>query len=114
MTPEEVRAVRRALGWSQRRLGEELGVSRFAVCHWEAGRRHPRNRHVVTMRELVMQENITSVSANEGKVILNRQAQKYLGMTGDELVRRHRAGEIEDADRTDVIRVALLIPLAEQ
>lgn len=54
------------------------------------------------------------VSADEGQAILNRQAEKYLGMTGDEFVRRYRAGEIEDADRTDVIRVALLIPLAEQ
>ena len=39
---------------------------------------------------------------------------KYLGMSGDEFVRRYRAGEIEDADRSDVIRVAMLIPLAER
>jgi len=54
------------------------------------------------------------VSRREGAEILDRQAKKYLGMSGDEFVRRYRAGEIEDADRSDVIRVAMLIPLSER
>ena len=57
---------------------------------------------------------IQYVSRQQGKRILDRQARKYLGMSGEEFVRKYRAGEIEDADRSDVIRVAMLIPLAER
>ena len=54
------------------------------------------------------------VSRRQGRKILDRQARKYLGMSGEEFVRKYRAGEIEDPDRSDVIRVAMLIPLAER
>jgi hypothetical protein len=54
------------------------------------------------------------VSRQRGKKILDRQARKYLGMSGDEFVRKYRAGEVEDPDRTDVRRVAMLIPLADR
>ena len=57
---------------------------------------------------------IKYVSRQRGKRILDRQARKYLGMSGEEFARQYRAGEIEDADRSDVIRVAMLIPLAER
>ncbi len=57
---------------------------------------------------------IKYVSRAQGVNILDRQARKYLGMSGPEFVRKYRAGEIEDRDHTDVARVALLIPLAEQ
>lgn len=53
------------------------------------------------------------VTRRRGKAILDRQAKKYLGMSGQEFVRRYRAGEIEDADRSDVARVAMLIPMSE-
>jgi hypothetical protein len=59
-------------------------------------------------------QGVTYVSRREGAEILDRQARKYLGMSGAEFVRRYRAVEIEDADRTDVLRVAMLIPLAER
>jgi len=35
----ELRAIRGRLGWSQRRMGAELGVSNAAICRWEAGNR---------------------------------------------------------------------------
>ena len=54
------------------------------------------------------------VSREEGAKILDRQARKYLGMSGHEFVRKYRMGQIEDPDRNDVIRVAMLIPLAEK
>ncbi len=46
--------------------------------------------------------------------ILDRQARKYLGMSGEEFIRKYRAGEIEDPDRTEVLRVSILIPMAER
>ncbi|HEU0115516.1 MAG TPA: hypothetical protein VFQ80_12610 [Thermomicrobiales bacterium] len=54
------------------------------------------------------------VSVAEGERILDRQAQKYLGMSGAEFARRYRAGTIEEPDRSEVIRVAMLLPLAER
>ena len=33
-----IRTVRKARGWSQKQLGEMLGVSLQYVCHWEKGR----------------------------------------------------------------------------
>lgn len=57
---------------------------------------------------------IKYVSQHEGAVILDRQARKYLGMSGNEFVQRYRAGKIEDLESTNVARVAMLIPLAER
>ena len=53
------------------------------------------------------------VSRNEAIQILDRQARTYLGISGEEFVRRYRAGEIEDPDRTEVILLATLIPLTD-
>jgi hypothetical protein len=58
-------------------------------------------------------QGIKYVSRQQGAKILDRQARKYLGMSGDEFVRRYRAGEIEDPDRSAVVRLAMLIPLSE-
>ena len=54
------------------------------------------------------------VTREEGIAILDRQARKRLGMSGEEFVRRFQAGEIEDTDRSDVILVAMLIPFADE
>lgn len=37
MTPADLKDARHALGWSQTRLAEELGVSRRIVQYWESG-----------------------------------------------------------------------------
>lgn len=53
------------------------------------------------------------VSVSEGKRLLDRQARKYLGMSGQEFARKYNAHEIPDPDRSDVIRVAMLLPFTE-
>ncbi len=53
------------------------------------------------------------ITPEEGKEIFERQARKYMGMSGEEFIRRYRAGEIEDPDRSEVIIVSMLIPFAE-
>jgi len=37
MTPAILKSIRAALGWSQTRLAEELGVARNTVTRWEMG-----------------------------------------------------------------------------
>jgi hypothetical protein len=59
------------------------------------------------------QPGITYISKQEGECLLDQQAQKYLGMSGVEFKRLYRAGQIPDSDRSDVIRVSMLIPLSE-
>lgn len=60
------------------------------------------------------EKGIKYVSRHEGRAILDRQARKYLNMSGEEFVRDYRAGRIADPNRSEVRRVAMLIPLAEQ
>jgi len=59
------------------------------------------------------QNGIKYITRAEGKKILDRQARKQLGMSGEEFVRKYRAGELGDYDHFAVTRVSLLIPLGE-
>lgn len=52
------------------------------------------------------------ISPAHGKRLLDRQARRYLKMSGAEFVAKYRAGEIPDPDRSEVVRVAMLIPFA--
>ncbi len=54
------------------------------------------------------------VTRRRGAQILDRQARKYLGMSGAEFVRRYRAGDFDEADDSTIARIAILIPFAEQ
>jgi len=53
------------------------------------------------------------LSREEGRAILDRQARRCLGMSGDEFVRAWNAGEFDDdPDRPEVMDVVMLIGLA--
>lgn len=58
-------------------------------------------------------DSIETMTREEGMRLLDRQARKYLGMSGQEFVRLYREGKIEDPWRLDVASVAMLLPLAE-
>ncbi len=53
------------------------------------------------------------ISRAEGVALLDRQARKYLGMSGQEFRDKFRSGELTYDDHPDVVRVAMIIPLAE-
>jgi hypothetical protein len=50
------------------------------------------------------------LSKQEGEKLLDRQARRYLRMSGKEFVRRWKAKKIKDPDRPEVMRVAFLLP----
>ena len=50
------------------------------------------------------------LSPEEGEKLLDKQARRYLGMSGKEFVRRWNAKQIKDPDRPEVMQVAFLIP----
>lgn len=52
------------------------------------------------------------LSKAEGKKLLNRQAKRYLNMTGEEFIRKWKTKQIKDPDRPEVLRVAFLLPFA--
>jgi len=54
------------------------------------------------------------ISREEGVARLDRAARKYLNMSGEEFVRRYHAGDIPDPDRSEVIRLAMLMQYAEE
>jgi hypothetical protein len=58
-------------------------------------------------------ETVERLSQKEGKRLVDRQARKFLNMSGKEFVRRYREGTIENPDRLAVSRVAVLLPLVE-
>jgi len=53
------------------------------------------------------------ISRAEGRQMFDRGARKYLGMSGEEFSRRYRSGEIPNPDRPEVVRVSMLMEMAE-
>lgn len=52
------------------------------------------------------------VDATRGAEILDRQARKQLGISGEEFIRRYRSGDLADLDHSEVFDVSLLLPFA--
>lgn len=51
------------------------------------------------------------LNRDQWMALVDRAAQRELGMSGDEFVRRLKAGEFGDPDdRPEVMRVAMLLP----
>ncbi len=51
------------------------------------------------------------ISREEGRPILEEQAQKNLGMSAAEFIRKWDAGEFENPDTPAIISVYMLLPL---
>ena len=58
-------------------------------------------------------DSIETITREEGLRLLDDMARRFLGMSGEEFVRRYRAGEIEHPHRLEVARLAILLPLVE-
>lgn len=50
------------------------------------------------------------LSRDEGEKLLDRQARRYLRMSGKEFARKWKAKKIKNPDRPEVMRVAFLLP----
>lgn len=53
------------------------------------------------------------LSKSEGAELLDRQARKYLQMSGPEFRDKYRSGVLRGSDHPEVTRVSFLIPLSE-
>lgn len=72
---------------------------------------------VTTNRRTVPRRTTSSpyeyVTARRGRALLDRQARRYLNMSGAEFRAAFRAGTIDSPDRPEVVRVAMLLPFAD-
>ncbi len=60
-----------------------------------------------TKDEIIVKE----LTLEEGWELLDKQAQKYLGMSGKEFVKKWEAGEFdEDPDQPEIMHLAMLLP----
>lgn len=57
-----------------------------------------------------MKNHAKILSREEGRKLLDRQARRHLGMSGEEFIRTWKAGEFKDPDRPEIMRVAFLLP----
>ncbi len=55
--------------------------------------------------------SIEFATPEEGWALLEEHAQRYLKMSASEFIEAWDAGTIEDPDRPEVLRVAMLLPL---
>jgi ribosome-binding protein aMBF1 (putative translation factor) len=58
MTPEQSRAARGWLGWSQKELATRASVALNTVYEFETGRRTPTTNNVASMRRAIEAEGI--------------------------------------------------------
>ena len=64
MTPEQCRAARALLGWSQGKLSEAGKVARATLAEFEAGRRKPYSRTLDDMRAALEAAGVIFVDEN--------------------------------------------------
>lgn len=54
---------------------------------------------------------VVCLTHEEALAVLDEQAREYLGMSGEEFLRRWKTGDFEDPDSFEVIHVGIMAPL---
>jgi transcriptional regulator with XRE-family HTH domain len=77
ITPEQVRAARGLLGWSQSDLKVAAGVARATLADFEAGKRVPYDRTLADIRAALEKAGVIFVEENgEGPGVRLRKKRK--------------------------------------
>lgn len=58
------------------------------------------------------EDRVDYLSHEDVLALLDKQAREYLGMSGEEFLRRWETGDFEDPDSFEVFHVGMLVPLA--
>ena len=69
-----------------------------------------KGRGVATAEQGV---EVRELTREQGRALLDKAARRYLGMSGEEFIRRWEAGEFADDDRYQVVHLAMLLPFAQ-
>lgn len=63
----------------------------------------------MTVRETQVRE----LTQAEGRALLDQEARRALGISGEEFLRRYEAGEFDaQTERREIVHLAMLLPLA--
>jgi transcriptional regulator with XRE-family HTH domain len=73
MTPEQSRAARAWLGWSQRELATRAGVSLSTVQDFERGQRTPISNNLAALRRAIQGAGVRLVFDRKGAAGILRQ-----------------------------------------
>ena len=58
--------------------------------------------------------NVKELTLEQGRALLDKQARKYLYLSGDEFIKKWDAGGFaENPDRPEIMRLVMLIPFAK-
>jgi len=60
MTPEQIKAIRAALGLTQQQLADAIAATQITVSRWETGVSHPTGAYRKALNELA-----TTIKANK-------------------------------------------------
>ena len=58
--------------------------------------------------------NVHELSQEEALELLNVEAQRCLNMTANEFIAAWKAGKFDGPERTEVVEVAMLLPLVDE
>ena len=73
LTPEQVRAARGLLGWSQGDLEARAGVARKTLADFEGGKRKPYSRTLADIRGALESAGVVFTNGDEPGVKLRRR-----------------------------------------
>lgn len=77
-------------------------------------RLHGVSEEVSPVRIVSDNKRFETLSPAEGKQMLDSQARRLLAMSGEEFERAYRNGILKNKDDSRVIRVAALLPFADE
>lgn len=77
MRSEEIKAVRKELGYTQKEFGEKLGVSLRAVQSWESGDRNISQSAALVLNELLLKNKNAIHNESEEEFWENKSGNKY-------------------------------------
>ena len=78
LTPEQSRAARAWLAWSQRELAKRAGVSLSTVQDFERGQRSPIANNMAALRRAIEAEGIIPLFAEDGAAVgIIRQGARF-------------------------------------
>lgn len=58
----------------------------------------------------VIQQSVQELDAQEGRELLDRQARRYLGISGEEFLEAWEHGELDPDADPHVARISMLLP----
>ena len=61
-----------------------------------------------------IEEGVEDLSDDEACTLFDRQARKFLGISGEEFLRRYDAGEFRECGSLNVSRLLILMPLVRR